>query len=194
MVTPHQPTAADAIANWQKHVDGKPQYDPPVPPLAPAKFTGSLWLAGRTPAPEWVDFENSLQKSTGDYVQTVTPNGAGTTHGMLGHMFWAAECQGTRTGYTMPDYASTCEGAWGSQRRPVTSPSRCRRCGRNSADRSNCGRTYRLGIGIGAENCPVRGFLRALKVQLTESTKAACTPNLCSAARLPPLPNRRESQ
>ena len=37
--------AASAIANWQEHVDGKPQYAPPIPPLAPARFTGGLYLA-----------------------------------------------------------------------------------------------------------------------------------------------------
>ncbi len=26
-------------------MDGKPRYSPPVPPLAPAKFTGSLLIA-----------------------------------------------------------------------------------------------------------------------------------------------------
>src|SRR5215218_646207 len=40
MVGSRQPnTAADAQANWQEHIDGKAQYDPPIPPLAPAKFT-----------------------------------------------------------------------------------------------------------------------------------------------------------
>jgi len=114
MVTPRQPTADDAIANWQEHIDGKPQYDPPIPPLAPAKLTGSLWLAGRKPEPECVDFANSLQHpdATGDFVQTVMPNGAGTTHGMLGYMFWAAECQGTRTSCTTPP--NTCEGGMGA--------------------------------------------------------------------------------
>jgi len=113
MVPARQPrSASDAIANWQEHVDGKPRYDPPILPLAPAKFTGSLWLVtGRKPAPECVNFNNSLQKSTGNYVQTVTPNGAGTTPGMLGYMFWAAECQGTRTLCTTPP--NTCEGGMG---------------------------------------------------------------------------------
>jgi hypothetical protein len=115
MVTPRQPTADEAIANWQEHIDGKPQYDPPIPPLAPAKFTGSLWLTGRKSAPECVNFDKSLQHptATGDYVQTVIPNGAGTTPGMLGYMFWAAECQGTRTACTTPDYSNTCEGGMG---------------------------------------------------------------------------------
>jgi hypothetical protein len=115
MVTPRQPAAADIIASWQEHVDGKPQYDPPIPPLAPAKFTGSLWLTGRKPAPECVDFSKSLQHpaATGDYVRTVMPNGAGTTHGMLGYMFWAAECEGTRTLCTTPEFNNSCEGGMG---------------------------------------------------------------------------------
>lgn len=115
MVTPRQSTAAETIANWQEHVDGKPQYDPPIPPLAPAKLAGSLWLTGRNPAPECVDFEKSLQHpgATGDFVRTVMPNGAGSSHGMLGYMFWAAECQGTRTLCTTPDYNNTCEGGMG---------------------------------------------------------------------------------
>ncbi|MEK9136205.1 MAG: hypothetical protein AAB393_03705, partial [Bacteroidota bacterium] len=53
MVPARQPrNAADAQANWQEHVDGKPQYGPPIPPLAPAKFTGGLWLVGNKPIPE----------------------------------------------------------------------------------------------------------------------------------------------
>jgi hypothetical protein len=115
MVTPRQSTAEQFIAHWQEHIDGKPQYDPPIPPLAPAKLTGSLWLTGRKPAPECVDFSKSLQhpSATGDYVQTVMPNGAGTSHGMLGYMFWAAECEGTRTDCTTPYYNNTCEGGMG---------------------------------------------------------------------------------
>ena len=116
MVTPRQSTAEKVIANWQEHIDGKPQYDPPIPPLAPAKFTGSLWLTGRKPAPECVDFSNSLQQSTGDFVQAVLPspnhpNAFELTPGMLGFMFWAAECEGTSTECTTPP--NTCEGGMG---------------------------------------------------------------------------------
>jgi hypothetical protein len=104
------------IANWQEHIDGKPQYDPPILPLAPARFTGSLWLTGRKPAPECVDFSRSLQKSTGNFVQTVPPspshpNAFELTPGMLGFMFWAAECEGTRTVCTTPP--NPCEGGMG---------------------------------------------------------------------------------
>jgi hypothetical protein len=114
MVPARQPrSASDAIANWQEHVDGKPQYAPPIPPLAPAKFTGSLFVVtGRKPAPECVNFSSSLQKSTGSFVQTVAPKGAGSTPGMLGYMFWAAECQGTRSICTTPP--NTCEGGVGA--------------------------------------------------------------------------------
>jgi hypothetical protein len=46
MVPARQPrSASDAIANWQEHIDGKPQYGPPVPPLAPAKLAVSLYIA-----------------------------------------------------------------------------------------------------------------------------------------------------
>ena len=116
MVTPRHPTADKAMANWQEHIAGKPQYDPPIPPLAPSKLTGSLWLTGRQPAPECVDFSRSLQHpdATGHFVQTITPNGAGVSHGMLGFMFWAAECQGTRAECTTPDVNNSCEGGMGA--------------------------------------------------------------------------------
>jgi hypothetical protein len=112
MVPNKQPSTSGAESNWQEHIDGKPQYTPPIPPLAPAKFTGSLYVVtGQRPAPECNNFSSSLQNSTGTYVQTVTANGAGTTRGMLGYMFWAAECQGTHTICTTPP--NTCEGGIG---------------------------------------------------------------------------------
>ena len=114
MVPARQPRSASAAtANWQEHVDGKPQYNPAIPPLAPAKFTGSLYIVtGNKPAPECVSFGSSLTSSTGSYVQNVAPNGAGATSGMLGYMFWAAECQGTRSICTTPP--NTCEGGVGA--------------------------------------------------------------------------------
>ena len=112
MVPSRQPSASSAQANWQEHVDGKPRYSPPIPPLAPAKFTGSLFLAGRRVTPECTTFTSSVNYATRSYVQTVAPNGAGTTPGMLGYMFWAAECEGTRTACTTPP--NTCEGGLGA--------------------------------------------------------------------------------
>ena len=112
MVPARQPRASDAIANWQEHVDGKPQYAPPIPPLAPARFTGSLWLVGSKPIAECTTFSQSLQSATGGFVQSVAPNGEGTSAGMLGYMFWAAECQGTRSVCTTPP--NGCAGGVGA--------------------------------------------------------------------------------
>ena len=113
MVPARQPrNAADAQANWQEHVDGKPQYAPPVPPLAPARFTGALYIAeGSKVLPECTNFSRSLQSSTGSYVQTVAPK-VGTTPGMLGYMFWAAEKPSARGVTTTPP--NTCEGGVGA--------------------------------------------------------------------------------
>ena len=110
MVPNRQPSSSGAISNWSEHVNGYLS----TTPLAPAKFTGSLFLVPNTGSgtlPECTDFNNSLQKSTGNFVQTVAPNGSGTTAGMLGYMFWAAECQGRGTCTTPPN---TCEGGMGA--------------------------------------------------------------------------------
>ncbi len=115
MVPARQPrSASDAQGNWQEHVDGKPQYSPPILPLAPAKFTGSLWLVGSKPIAECTNFSQSLQNSTGTFVRTVAPHpqSPGTTSGMLGYMFWAAECQGSRSVCTTPP--NTCQGGVGA--------------------------------------------------------------------------------
>ncbi|WP_225801570.1 hypothetical protein [Streptomyces sp. NK15101] len=113
MVTARPTSASSHIANWQEHIDGKSQFSPPVAPLAPAKFTAGLYLAyGRSPLPECTDFANSLQKETGDWVRNAAPHGAGTTPGLLGYMFWAAEKPSTRgLGTQEPD---GCEGGAGA--------------------------------------------------------------------------------
>lgn len=113
MVTARQAnSAATAQADWQEHVDGKPQFAPPILPLAPAKFTGAMYIVtGSKAAPECTNFSSSLINSTGNYVQNVLPNGAGTTAGMLGYMFWAAECPSTRRICTVPP--NSCQGGVG---------------------------------------------------------------------------------
>jgi hypothetical protein len=111
MVPARQPSSRDAIANWQEHVDGKPQYAPPIPPLAPAKFTGSVYLVGGRAIPECNRFATSLQSSTSSFVRTVVGKQGSMTSGMLGYMFWAAECSGTRSVCTTPP--NTCEGGVG---------------------------------------------------------------------------------
>jgi len=112
MVPAKQPSTSAAIANWQEHVDGKPQYAPPIPPLAPGKLTGSVYVAeGSKVRPECNGFASSLQKSTGSFVQTVASNVPGASPGMLGWMFWAAEKPAVRGVGTQPP--NTCEGGVG---------------------------------------------------------------------------------
>jgi hypothetical protein len=60
--------------------------------------------------PVCVDFSNSLEKSTGSFVQSVAPK-VGTTPGMLGYMFWAAEKPASRGVTTTPP--NSCEGGVG---------------------------------------------------------------------------------
>ena len=107
MVPARQPSASEAIANWDEHIDGKPQYAPPIPPLAPCKFTGALYINGSRPIPECVNFTSSIQYANREYVTKIMPNGAGTTSGMLGYMFWAAECPSTRSLCTTPPNGCT---------------------------------------------------------------------------------------
>jgi hypothetical protein len=99
-------------AQWQEHVSGEPQYGPPVPPLAPAKFAGSVYITGSQIPPECDNFAASLESSTGSFVQNVAPAGAGTTPGMLGYMFWAAGQPSTRGTNTFPP--NTCLGGVGT--------------------------------------------------------------------------------
>jgi len=108
MVPARQPSLSSAMDNWYEHVVGKPQYVPAIPPLAPCKFTGGLYITDRKKIAECVDFYSSLQYQTSDFVRRVMPSGAGTSSGMLGYMFWAAECPGTRI-----ECATDCTGGVG---------------------------------------------------------------------------------
>ncbi|BCJ35244.1 hypothetical protein Athai_27470 [Actinocatenispora thailandica] len=113
MVPSRQPSTGTAESNWTEHLVGKATYSPPIPPLAPAKFTGSLYIAeGSKVRPECTDFADSLQSSTGDFVRNAAPQGAGASTGMLGYMFWAAERPSTRGVTTDPP--NTCEGGVGA--------------------------------------------------------------------------------
>ena len=97
--------------HWQEHVDGKPTYNPVIPPKAPNKFTGGLYLKGNMK--NCTDFYSSEQWEHADYVQTVTPNGEGVTAGMLGYMFWAAEYPSARKNYVATVPPNSCEGGMG---------------------------------------------------------------------------------
>jgi hypothetical protein len=113
MVPSKQPSASAAESNWQEHLTGKSSYSPPIPPLAPAKFTGSLYIAeGSQVRPECDDFSSSVQNATGTWTQNAAPAGAGATSGLLGYMFWAAERPSTRGVTTDPP--NTCEGGVGA--------------------------------------------------------------------------------
>ena len=96
MVPARQPSASAAIASWDEHIDGKLQYAPPIPPLAPCKFTGALYINGSKPIPECVNFYSSIQYANREFVTKIVSSIAGASPGMLGYMFWAAECPSTR--------------------------------------------------------------------------------------------------
>ena len=100
-----QPAPSDAETNWQQHAVGKPNYNPPILPLAPAKFTAAVRVVlGSTAQPECNNFSSSLQANTGVFGQSLAPAGAGSSQGMLGYMFWGTEAQAP----------ATCEGGVGA--------------------------------------------------------------------------------
>jgi hypothetical protein len=111
MVPARQPSASEAISNWDEHIDGKPQYAPPILPLAPCKFTGGLYINGSRPIPECTKFLSSIQYADRDFVTRIMSGITGATPGMLGYMFWAAECPSTRSLCTTG--SNTCEGGVG---------------------------------------------------------------------------------
>lgn len=91
------PRGEPATSQWQEHVDGKANYAPPILPKPPAKIAVGMWLTNsNTPHANCVNFGASTQKTLSNYVQTVQPNGDGSTAGFLGYMFWAAECPSSR--------------------------------------------------------------------------------------------------
>lgn len=59
--------------NWQEHVDGKPTYNPVIPPKGPNRFTGGLYVKGNIDNCD--DFYSSEQFEHADYVRTVVLNG-----------------------------------------------------------------------------------------------------------------------
>lgn len=107
------PRGEPTTDQWQEHVDGKFNYNPPILPKAPAKVAVSMWLTdGNQPNENCVDFLNSTQLQKAEFVQTVQPNGAGSSAGFLGYMFWAAECPSTRNACTLPP--NSCESGMGT--------------------------------------------------------------------------------
>lgn len=97
--------------HWQEHVTGMPTYNPVIPPKAPNRFTGGLYLKGNLDNCD--NFWGSEQAQHAEYVMTVAPAGAGTTHGMLGYMFWAAGTPSARKNYVATVPPNTCEPGMG---------------------------------------------------------------------------------
>lgn len=104
-------TSTSALeSDWLQHINGYPTLK--VPPLAPARVTGSFFLVGGKPIANCVGpFSSSQQSAAANFVETAKPNGAGTTVGMLGLMFWAAGCQGTNSACTFPP--NSCQNGMG---------------------------------------------------------------------------------
>jgi hypothetical protein len=101
MVVKEGTSVSSLESDWSQHIDGYPTLK--VPPLAPARMTGSLFLVNKSPIANCIGpFSSSQQSQAASFVETVKPAGAGTTAGMLGLMFWAAGCQGTHTACTFP--------------------------------------------------------------------------------------------
>ena len=121
MVASQKTSVSTLEAGWQQHVDG---VSGSMPPLAPAKLTGSLWLIGGQPNCD--SFSTSDQNTAGPFVETLPPKGAGTTAGMLGYMSGRRVARGTaRDAPSRPTHAKT---EWAGQPRRSTYRFRCRPC------------------------------------------------------------------
>lgn len=107
MVASQNTSVTTLESGWQQHVNGNGS----VPPLAPAKLTGSLWAVGNNVIANCNNFSVSDQETGFNFVSTIPPAGAGTSSGMLGYMFWGGGCQGNGTVCTYPP--NTCEAGVG---------------------------------------------------------------------------------
>lgn len=109
MVSSQKTSISTSEGLWKQHVDG---LSGSVPPLAPAKLAGSVWVVGNTVIPNCNNYPTSDQEVAANFVETIAPAGAGTTSGMLGYMFWGGGCQGNGTVCTFPP--NTCEAGVGA--------------------------------------------------------------------------------
>jgi len=97
--------------NWQEHITGMPTYNPVIPPKAPNRFTGGLYLKGNMD--NCTNFYSSEQWEHADYVMTVASADAEESNGMLGYMFWAAEYPSARKNYKATIPPNSCEDGMG---------------------------------------------------------------------------------
>jgi hypothetical protein len=109
MVSSQRTSISTSEGLWQQHIAG---LSGSVPPLAPAKLAGSVWVVGNNVIPNCNSYPGSDQATAANFVETIPPAGAGTTSGMLGYMFWGGGCQGNGTVCTFPP--DTCEGGVGA--------------------------------------------------------------------------------
>jgi hypothetical protein len=109
MVSSQRTAISTSEGYWKQHVDG---LSGSVPPLAPAKLAGSVWVVGNNIIPNCNNYPTSDQEVAANFVETIPPAGAGTTSGMLGYMFWGGGCQGNGTVCTFPP--DTCEAGVGA--------------------------------------------------------------------------------
>jgi hypothetical protein len=93
-------------SDWLQHIDGDSRLK--VPPVAPARLTGSFFIQGTTDCTTW---SGSQEQQAASWVETVPPGGAGITYGMAGLMFWAAGCPSSHSSCTYPP--NTCQGGLG---------------------------------------------------------------------------------
>jgi len=109
MVSSQRTAIGTSESLWQQHING---LSGSVPPLAPAKLAGSVWVVGNNVIPNCNSYSSSDQEVAANFVETIAPAGAGTTSGMLGYMFWGGGCQGNGTVCTFPP--DTCEAGVGA--------------------------------------------------------------------------------
>ncbi|WP_198035309.1 glycoside hydrolase family 18 protein [Streptacidiphilus rugosus] len=129
MVPSKQPSASGAESNWQEHLTGKPTYSPPIPPLAPAKFTGSLYIAeGNSIRPECTDFSSSVENTTGSWLQSAAPPGPAPHRACWATCSGRPRCRPPAASPPTRRTAARAASAWAPRRTP--SRCRCPHCGR----------------------------------------------------------------
>src|SRR5258708_20142392 len=119
MVSSQKTAIGSSESLGQQHINGP---SGSVPPLAPAKLAGSVWVVGNNVIPNCNSYSSSDQEVAANFVETIAPTGAGTTPGMLGYMFWGGGCQGNGTVCTFPPDTCLAGGGPGPPRPNFPTP------------------------------------------------------------------------
>ncbi len=122
LMVPDKPVGLKKLERgWRQHVAGDKDTSPPVPALAPARLTVGLYLThGKKILADCDNFARSMQRKAAPLVLNIPPRGAGKTAGLLGYMFWAAECPTWKGTCTTPPHG--CEGGVGQGARRFQIP------------------------------------------------------------------------